>query len=212
MVIRVLLADDHRVITDGLTAVLSLHDDLTIVGTASGGRAAVTLCAELQPDVVLMDLSMPDMDGVEATRTIVAGNSHTRIIALTGFFDEQLVGEVLAAGASGYLLKSISGADLARAIRDVVGGRAALAVEALPGIASAKKTTRTNAQLTAREIDVLERISLGESNKEIAQHLGLSPGTVRGHVSNILAKLGVQNRTAAARYANRNGFTSNDRR
>ncbi len=212
MTIGVLLVDDHRVITDGLTALLKRNDDMSIVGAASGGREAVTLAAELQPDVILMDLSMPDMDGVEAIRAITAGNGHARIIALTGFFDEQLVADALAAGASGYLLKSIRGADLADAIRDVFRGRAALALEALPGIALAKRTTEINGRLTAREIDVLDRLYLGESNKQIALNLGLSPGTVRGHVSHILAKLGVNNRTAAVHQAIRFGLVSNNHR
>lgn len=205
-IIRLVLVDDHRVITDGLTALLSLHDDLEVVGTASGGRAAVTLCADLKPDVVLMDLSMPDMDGVAATRGIARVSTDTRVIALTAIFDEQLISDALAAGASGYLLKSIAGADLAESIRAVARGRAALSLEALPGVAAANKTAATNGHLTPRELDVLKCLSIGASNKQIAINLGLSSGTIRGHVSNILAKLNVENRTAAANYAIRHGL------
>jgi DNA-binding NarL/FixJ family response regulator len=209
MSIRVALVDDHAVITDGLTTMLSLVDDLEVVGSTNRGSEASQLCTEVEPDVVVMDLSMPDVDGVEATRSILRDHPDIRVIALTGFLDEKHVSDVLEAGASGYLLKSTTGAELAEAIRSVANGRATLSLEALPHLHAAKEPIGPDAHLTPREHEVLELLCRGETNKQIAAGLALSPGTVRVHVSSILAKLGVENRTAAAHYAVRRGLVSN---
>ncbi|MDH3756123.1 MAG: response regulator transcription factor [Acidimicrobiia bacterium] len=201
--IRVLLVDDHAVVTDGLRSLLSLFDDIDVVGAAQTGAAAIALCASVQPDVVLMDLSMPDMDGAETTSRILTNNLGVRVIALTGYLDEGLVRAVIDAGASGYLLKTVSGDDIVEAIRGVVKGRATMSLEALTHATRPEPSPETDYQpsLTDREMAVLQRVAEGETNKEIARHLSVSPGTVRVHVSNILAKFGVENRTAAVRYA-----------
>lgn len=201
--IRVIVVDDHAVITDGLSNLLSLHPDIDVVGTANSGGSAVALCTDLRPDVVLMDMSMPDMTGAESTRRILAELPTTHVIILTSFVDREMVHDAVAAGASGYLLKSIGSADLAQAIRSAANGQATLSAEALSHLTTAGPSEPT---LTGRELDVLRGLSEGRTNKQIAAELSLSPGTVRVHVSNILAKLGVANRTAAARYALRHGL------
>jgi NarL family two-component system response regulator LiaR len=207
--IRIVLVDDHIVVTEGLEMLLSDYEDLEVVGSARGGRAGIALCAELQPDVVLMDLSMPDVNGVEATRGVLAANPGIRVIALTGHLDEELLRGVLDAGASGYLLKTVSGDDLAEAVRAAANGRATLSLEALPHLRPGRSQDGGAARdLTGRELDVLRCLSEGVTNKAIAKELSLSPGTVRVHVSSILAKLGVESRTAAARYAIRHGLVS----
>lgn len=201
--IRVLLVDDHAVITDGVSTFLNLNPDFEVVGTAHGGGAAVALCADLQPDVVLMDMSMPDMSGSEATQRIRSQNPSTRIVILTSFMDSTMVRDAVKAGASGYLLKSIGGQELADAVRSVAQGQTILSDEALVGLTS---TGPSVPELTIRELDVVRCLSLGLTNKQIAADLSISPGTVRVHVSNILAKLGVENRTAAVHVALRHGL------
>ncbi|MGI9615791.1 MAG: response regulator [Acidimicrobiales bacterium] len=202
-VIRVLLVDDHAVVTDGLRSLLSLYDDIEVVGAAQNGAAAIALCSSEQPNVVLMDLSMPEMDGAETARRILTNNPEILVIALTGYLDEDLVRSVIAAGASGYLLKTTGGDEIVEAIRGVVKGRATMSLEALAHATRPEPVPLADRKppLTDRETAVLQRVAEGETNKEIARGLSLSPGTVRVHVSNILAKLGVENRTAAARYA-----------
>ncbi|MDH3752718.1 MAG: response regulator transcription factor [Acidimicrobiia bacterium] len=207
MAIRVALVDDHTVVTDGLRTLLSEFDDIEVVGSARDGAAAVELCASHSPDVVLMDLSMPGMDGVEATQHVIADKPDLCVIALTAFLDERLVRDVLAAGASGYLMKSASGADLVDAIRSAANGRASLSLEVLRHVRRGVDSGEDH-HLTPRELDVLQRLASGASNKTIARSLSLSPGTVRVHVSSILAKLGVENRTAAALYALRHNLVT----
>lgn len=197
--IRLLMVDDHAVVTDGLRSLLSIFDDIEVVGAAQNGPAAIALCASVRPDVVLMDLSMPEMDGAETARRILNNDPDVLIIALTGFLDGGLVKAALDAGASGYLLKTTTGDEIVEAIRGVVKGRATMSLEALTHATRSEPDDEPS--LTDREIAVLGRVVEGETNKEIARHLSLSPGTVRVHVSNILAKLGVGNRTAAARHA-----------
>jgi DNA-binding NarL/FixJ family response regulator len=201
--IRVLLVDDHAVITEGLSTLLALQPGIEVVGSASDGTGAIALSAKLQPDVVLMDMSMPGMGGVEATRRILAGNPATRVIIVSSFADGRMVADALAAGATGYVLKSLGVAELADAIRAAVQGRATLSEEVLSYIGT---SPATEPALTKRELDVLAALSEGKTNKQIAVDLSLSHGTVRIHVSHILAKLGVENRTAAALYALRHGL------
>ena len=207
--IRVMVVDDHAVITDGVSSLLALQPDIEVVGAAVGGRVAVALCADLQPDVVLMDMSMPDMSGIEATRQIRSRHPSIRIVILTSYVDEAMVRDAVSAGATGYLLKSVSGAKLVQAIRSAAQDQATLSSEALVHLAVAGSS---QPELTARELDVLRGLSQGRTNKQIAAGLSLSPGTVRVHVSSILAKLGVENRTAAADFAHRNGLVATDDR
>ncbi len=206
--IRVLLVDDHAVVLEGLAMVLSRFDDLDLVGTASGGVEGVARTAELQPDIVLVDLSMPEVNGVEATRRIRATHPQIKVLALTAFLEHRLVTEVFEAGAAGYLLKSASGDELAAAIRTVASGGTIMATGVLSLLATPPDTIGYD--LTPRELDVLEHLANGLSNKHIAAELGLSSGTVRIHVSNVLAKLRVENRTAAAMLARDQGLVTSD--
>jgi NarL family two-component system response regulator LiaR len=206
--IRLVLVDDHAVVTEGLSVLLARFADLDIVGTASGGAEAPDLVETTQPDVILMDLSMPGVDGVEATRRIIAAHPNARILALTAFIDHRLVNEAMAAGAAGYLLKSVSGDELAAAIRTVASGASILSPDALSFVMAERD--RVGDDLTPRERDVLDWVARGLANKQIASELGLSPGTVRIHVSKILAKLQVDNRTAAARVARDAGLVAHD--
>lgn len=199
--IRVLLVDDHAVVTEGLTVLLAGFDGLDVVGAAAGGATAIERYDELRPDVVLMDLSMPDVDGVEATLRIMELDPEARILALTAFVDDHLVADVLEAGARGYLLKNASGDELNDAIRTIVDGRSVLSDEALRHLTTPRERHRVGDDLTPRERDVLSHLVRGLSNKQIAVELGLQHGTVRIHVSNILAKLGADNRTSAAHIA-----------
>jgi len=196
--IRLLLVDDHAVVIEGLTMLLSSFDDLEIAGDASGGIEGVERYDALRPDVVLMDLSMPDISGVEATRRIRTHHAGARVIVLTGSTDAHLVTEAMEAGVSGYLMKNTGGDDLAEAIRGVAIGQAVFGPEAMQVLRAGPETSSVQPQLTPRETDVLREIVRGLSNKQIAAELGISPGTVRIHVSNVLAKLQVSNRTAAA--------------
>lgn len=207
--IRLVLVDDHAVVTEGVSMLLARFSDLEVVGTASGGVEAVGLVDATLPDVILMDLSMPDVDGVEATRRIIAAHPEARILALTAFIDHRLVNEAIAAGAAGYLLKSVSGDELAAAIRTVASGASILSPDALSFVVADGR--EVGHDLTPRERDVLDWVVRGLANKQIASELGLSPGTVRIHVSNILTKLNVENRTAAAHVARDAGLVSSDR-
>ncbi|MFW2333739.1 response regulator [Ilumatobacter sp.] len=206
--IRLVLADDHAVVLEGLSMVLSRFDDFEIVGTANGGADAVALVADTEPDVLLIDLSMPEVDGVEAIRRILADRPRVRVLALTAFLEHQLVTAAIEAGALGYLLKSASGEEIAAAVRIVAAGGSTLTPAALPMLAG--PGDQVGDDLTPRERDVLSRLAAGLSNKHIATELGLRPGTVRIHVSNILAKLHVENRTAAAVLARDHGLVADD--
>lgn len=202
--IRLVLVDDHAVVTEGVAMMLARFPDLEIVGTASRGADALGLVDATLPDVVLMDLAMPDVDGVEATRRVITAHPSARVLALTAFMDHRLVNAAIAAGVAGYLLKSVSGDELAAAIRTVASGASILSPDALSFVMNDGSTVGDD--LTPRERDVLDRVAEGLSNKQIAATLGLSPGTVRIHVSNILAKLHVENRTAAAMVARSAGL------
>ncbi|HAJ35031.1 MAG TPA: DNA-binding response regulator [Chloroflexi bacterium] len=205
--IRVLVVDDQRLMRDGLRTLLELEDDLVVVGEASSGEAAVSAFAELQPDVVLMDVRMPGVDGVEATRRIRTNWPDARIIILTTFDDDEYVFEGLRAGAQGYLLKAIAGAELARAIRTVMAGGAlidpAVTRKVVAEFARLAPPARAPdaglaEPLAEREIDILRLVAQGLSNREIAQRLFLAEGTVKNYVTAILQKIGVRDRTQAA--------------
>lgn len=203
--ITVMLIDDHRVVRQGLSDFLELQEDIDIVGEASSGEEGVQLARELLPDVVLMDLVMPGIDGVETTRRLKAVSPSTRVIVLTSFADDDKVFPAIKAGAISYLLKDISPEELAHAIRAAQRNEAVLHPEVAAKLMQEFSAPRPNEapveQLTPREMDVLRLIAKGKSNKEIADTLIVSEKTIKTHVSNILSKLHLADRTQAAIYA-----------
>ncbi|MGB8644986.1 MAG: response regulator transcription factor [Anaerolineae bacterium] len=201
--IRVMVVDDHGMVRRGIVAYLKSHADIKVVGEAENGREAIELCEQLDPRVILMDLTMPEMDGVTATRIIKQKFPHVQIIVLTSFPEKTLVQDAVQAGAISYLLKNVSGDDLAAAIRDASAGRSTLAQEALQALVKPQAPTSAipgNA-LTAREREVLALLIKGHNNNEIAERLSVSHATAKAHVSNILSKLGVSNRAEAVAIA-----------
>jgi two-component system, NarL family, response regulator LiaR len=200
--IRVMLVDDHTMVRKGLATFLKIFDDLQLVGEAESGAAAIKLCAEVLPDVILMDMVMPDMNGAAATRAIRQQFPQVQVIALTSFKEGDLVKNALEAGAIGYLLKDISADELVRAIRAAHAGRATLSTEAAQALVeSANRPSAPGLDLTEREREVLALMIEGLNNTQIAGKLSVSPSTVKSHVSNILSKLGVASRTEAVTLA-----------
>jgi NarL family two-component system response regulator LiaR len=200
--IKVMLVDDHAVVRSGLSAFLSVNPDLELVGEAENGQQAVVRAGLLQPDVILMDLMMPDMDGATATRLIRNQFPKVQVVALTSFKEEQVVQNALQAGAIGYLLKDVSADDLARAIRAAHSGRATLSPEAAQALVNAANQPPVPGQdLTERERVVLALMVEGLNNTQIAGRLVVSPSTIKTHVSHILSKLGVASRTEAVTLA-----------
>lgn len=207
--IRILLVDDHDMVRRGLAVFLLAHDDFAMVGEAMNGKEAVEQCAELQPDVVLMDLMMPVMDGVSAIKIIREKYPQIQVIALTSFSEEKLVESALKAGAIGYLFKNVSVDELAGAIRAASQGQPTLSAEATRILI--KKTTQPAApgdDLTERELEVLKCLVEGCSNPEIAEKLSISRSTVKTHVSHILEKLDASNRLEAVSLAIRHNLTT----
>jgi DNA-binding NarL/FixJ family response regulator len=202
--IRVLVVDDQRLIRDGIASLLSIEPGLLVVGTAGDGRAALDLVEQVQPDVVLMDVRMPTMDGVAATEELRRRFPSCRVLMLTTFDDEEYVVRALRAGAGGYLLKDVPAADLAQAIRLAHAGvdqHDPAVVSRLVRALDRATPAAPAVALTARELDVLRLIARGATNREIAGRLYVSEGTVKNHVSSILSRLGLRDRTQAALYA-----------
>ena len=222
--IRVLIVDDHAVVRQGLRTFLELQDDpaalpIEVVGEAANGVEAVDLACRLQPDVVLLDLVMPEMDGIEATHKIIENSPHSRVIILTSFGEEDKVIPAIRAGAQGYLLKDIAPNDLVQAVRAAYLGKAQLhpdiARKLMSAVAAREEPPASRApapleELTERELEVLRLIARGFNNREIAEKLVISEKTVKTHVSSILGKLHLEDRTQAAIYALRHGLEADE--
>ena len=203
--IRVMLVDDHTMVRRGLATFLKVFDDLQLVGEAESGEAAIKLCAEVLPDVILMDMALPVMDGATATRAIRQQFPQVQVIVLTSFKEGEFIKNALEAGAIGYLLKDVSADELVDAIRAAHAGRATLSPEAAQALVETSNQPRTpGLDLTEREREVLALMIEGLNNTQIAGRLTVSPSTIKSHVSNILAKLGVASRTEAVTLALRN--------
>ena len=203
--IRVMIVDDHAMVRKGLAAFLKTEPSIDLVGEARDGREAIEYCDQLKPNVILMDLIMPDLGGVAATRTIHQRWPNVQVIALTSFQEKELVQDALQAGAIGYLLKNISGDELCEAIRQAYGGRPTLAPEAVQALIQPPSEAESMAaELTRREQEVLALLVKGMSNPEIAERLVISRSTVKVHISSILSKLGVSSRAEAISLAIQN--------
>lgn len=212
--IRVLIADDHGIVRKGIRALLATEKDIQVVGEVGDGAEAVTQARAIKPDVILMDLVMPKMDGIEATRQITSQQTGARVLVLTSFAADDKVFPAIKAGALGYLLKDSNPEDLIHAIRQVFRGEPSLepsiARKVLTELSSPIKKPLTTDPLTERELDILRLIAQGCSNKDIAEKLVIAEMTVRTHVSNILSKLHLASRTQAALYALKEGIASLD--
>ena len=203
--IRVLIVDDHAMVRQGIATFIELQDDIELVGEATNGREAIARVEELKPDVVLMDLVMPEMDGVTATREIKTRHPEVKVLALTSFVNDAQITPALRAGAAGYLLKDISADELMKAIRAAQRGESplapAVAKKMIEDVSQPREDTRWLDQLTERERQVLALLGHGLSNKEIAAKLSISEKTAKFHVSSVLSKLGLNDRTQAALFA-----------
>jgi DNA-binding NarL/FixJ family response regulator len=200
----VLLADDHRLVRAGLVRLLATADDIDVVGEASDGRQAVEQSKTLAPEVILMDLSMPVLDGIEATRQILASQPDVRIVALTSFADHPKVADMLAAGAVGYLLKDCEPADLLSAIRSASSGGVPLDPRVAGALLPKRQGVSLADQLSDREREVLLLASRGMANKQIGRSLGIAERTVKVHLGNVFRRIGVSDRTSAALWAREN--------
>jgi DNA-binding NarL/FixJ family response regulator len=206
-VIRVAIADDHRVVRVGLEQLLGTFDDVELVGSADGGEAAVELCMSAKPDVALLDLSMPEVNGIEVTRRLAAASPDTRVVLFTSFSDREQILQALDAGAIGYLLKDAEPEAIHEALRAASRGEAPLAPKAAAALLAARsERSAGGVELTARERDVLKLVIAGDANKQIARKLGISEKTVKGHLTNLFQRIGVADRTQAALWAERNGL------
>jgi DNA-binding NarL/FixJ family response regulator len=198
---RVMLAEDYAVVRAGLEELLASTEDIEVAGVAADGAEAVRLARELDPDVILMDLSMPGMDGIEATRRIVSDNGAVRIVILTSFSDRERILEALDAGAIGYLLKDADPDELFRGIRAAAAGESPLAPKAASTVLDDRSSDPAAGELTARELEVLALVAEGEPNKLIARSLEISEATVKAHLTSVFRRIGVSSRTEAAIWA-----------
>src|SRR5262245_20459947 len=205
-IIRILIVDDHEVVRRGLSMFLKAFPDFELVGEASDGREALALCKQVRPDVVLMELVMPDTDGVSAARAIRERFPETQIIALSTFKDEEAVRQMLRAGAVGYLLKNTSIDELAAAIRTALSGKLLLSAEAAQALLTPQQNTAASYHLSERELEVLALMVEGRNNNEIAERLVVARSTVKFHVSSILSKLSVSSRVEAVSLALQSGL------
>ncbi|HSL11742.1 MAG TPA: response regulator transcription factor [Actinomycetota bacterium] len=204
--IRVALADDHRVVRVGLEQLLGTFDDVAWVGSADGGEAAVALCERERPDVLLLDLQMPGVDGIQATRRIRDAAPETHVVVFTSFSDRDGIVQALDAGAVGYLLKDAEPEEISAAIRAAARGEAPLAPRAAAALlADRRSRAASDVELSPREREVLQLVLDGLANKQIARRLGISEKTVKGHLTNLFQRIGVSDRTQAALWAERTG-------
>jgi len=210
-VIRLVIADDHAVVRAGLTQLVSTLDEIELVGAAANGEEVVALCTDRLPDVVLMDIEMPTLDGIEATRRIKEHQPEIAVVVLTSFSDRERILRALDAGAVGYLLKDAEPSELARAIRAAAAGDAPLDPKAARALLSAHKTGARADELSEREREVLLLVVEGLSNKLIARRLSISEKTVKAHLTNVFRTIGVTDRTQAALWAERNGLMRSQR-
>ncbi len=206
--IRVLIVDDHALVRRGLADLLGAADDIEVVGALEDGALAADAVAELEPDIVLMDLSMPGLDGIDATRAVLAARPQTKVIVLTSFAENARILAALDAGAVGYLLKDAEPDDISRALRDAVAGGVPLSPRAARALLPANRPAADKAQdaLTAREREVLSLVAIGLPNKSIARRLEISEKTVKSHLTRVFIVLGVRDRTSAALWAQRHGI------
>jgi DNA-binding NarL/FixJ family response regulator len=204
--IRVVLVDDHAVVRNGLAQLLGAAEDIEVVGTAADGAEALEVVTELAPDVVLMDLQMPVVDGVTATRSIVAAESTAQVVVLTSYSDSERIVAALDAGAIGYLLKDAEPADLLEGVRAVARGESPIHPKAARQLLTARTqtATKTSVELTPREAEVLKLVRMGLANKQIGRRLGISERTVKAHLTSAFQRIGVADRTQAALWAERN--------
>ena len=203
--IRLMIADDHAVVRTGLRHLVATFDDIELVGAAEDGEEAVRLCADREPDVVLMDLEMPRLDGIEATRRIAAGSPEVAVVVLTSFSDQQQILRALDAGAVGYLLKDAEPEELARAVRAAARGEAPLDPRAGRALLRARAEGSPADALSQREREVLAMVARGLPNKLIARELSISEKTVKAHLTSVFRTIGVTDRTQAALWAERHG-------
>jgi DNA-binding NarL/FixJ family response regulator len=207
VIVRVAIADDHRVVRVGLEQLLGTFDDVDLVGSAEGGEAAVSLCAAQRPDVLLLDLAMPDLDGIQVTQRLASTAPDTKVVLFTSFSDREGIEAALDAGAVGYLLKDAEPEEIRSAIHAAARGEAPLAPKAAAALLAGRATRdRRTIDLTPRERDVLQLIVSGGSNKQVARKLGISEKTVKGHLTKLFQRIGVADRTQAALWAERNGI------
>ena len=199
--VRVMLVDDHPLVRSGLTQVLDADDGLIVVGSAAGGREAVDTVTDLAPDVVLMDVSMPGMDGITATRELLKRRPMTRVVMLTSYAEDETVLAALDAGACGYILKDAEPAEVVKAVFAAWRGEAPLASRAARVLLGARIRPRSDEKLTPREEEVLSLVGEGLANKQIARRLGISEKTVKAHLTNVFQRIGVESRTEAALWA-----------
>jgi NarL family two-component system response regulator LiaR len=210
--IRVFIAEDHAIVRKGVRSLLSLEADIEVVGEAANGREAVKGASELNPDVILMDLVMPELDGIQAIQQIKANQPDAKVLVLTSFATDDKIFPAIKAGALGYLIKDSDPAELITAIRQVNAGECSLhpiiARKVLQELKLSPKQAPTTQPLTEREVGILRMVAQGKSNRQIADELVISLGTVRAHLSNILGKLHLASRTQATLYALREGLAS----